>query len=93
MKGKVVLITGANAGIGKATAMELAQRGARVVLAARNPQKGASARDEIKAKTGNENVDLLLADLTSFAAVRRLAGQFKEKYERLDILINNAGLV
>jgi NAD(P)-dependent dehydrogenase (short-subunit alcohol dehydrogenase family) len=92
MKDKVVMITGANSGIGKATATELAKRGATVVMVARNPQKGEAAISEIKKETSNDSVDLLLADLSSLQSVRQLASQFQTKYSKLHVLINNAGL-
>ncbi len=88
-----ILITGANSGIGKAAATELARRGAHVVLTARDPRRGEAARDEVRAKSGNPNVDLLLADFTSLDEVRRLAKEVNERLPRLDVLINNAGLM
>ncbi len=91
MKGKVILITGATNGIGKATATELARLGATVVITARDLAKGHATLEEIRSKTGNSKLDLLLADLSSQAEVRRLAAEFKTKYSRLDVLINNAG--
>lgn len=93
MQGKVVLITGANAGIGKATAMELARKGATVVVGARSREKAEHAQAEIKKKTGNENIDVLLGDLASFSSVRDMANDFLGRYDRLDVLINNAGLI
>ena len=92
MRGKVCLITGANRGIGKATALALARMGATVVMAARDPDLGAAARSEVIETTGNENVYLLIADLASMAQVRQLAADFQERYSRLHVLINNAGL-
>lgn len=88
-----VLITGANSGIGKAAATELARRGAHVVLTARDRRRGEVARDEVRAKSGNPKVDLLLADFTSLDEVRRLAAEASERLPRLDVLINNAGLM
>jgi NAD(P)-dependent dehydrogenase (short-subunit alcohol dehydrogenase family) len=92
MRGKVYLVTGANSGIGKATAQGLARRGATVVMVCRDEQRGRAAREEIVERSGNPWVDLLLADLASQAAVRHLAEEFKAKYSRLHVLINNAGL-
>lgn len=89
--GKTVLITGATNGIGKAAATELARMGATVVITARDLHKGQATLEEIRSKTGNSNLDLLVADLSSQAEVRRLAAEFKAKYSRLDVLINNAG--
>ena len=89
--GKVCIVTGGNSGIGKATAIRLAQRGGSVVIVARNEERGPAAQAEVKAKSRNENVDLMLADLSSFKSVRTLAGSFKAKYGKLDVLVNNAG--
>lgn len=91
MKDKICLITGATSGIGKATAQALAEQGATVVLVARNPDKGAATVAEIKAATGNPNVDVLVADLSSQTSIRDLADAFRQKYDRLHVLINNAG--
>ncbi len=91
MKGNVVLVTGATDGIGKVTALELARMGATVVVAGRNPEKGGRVVSEIIAETGNNNVELMLADLSSMAEVKKLADTFKRKYDRLDVLVNNAG--
>ena len=93
MKGKICLITGGTNGIGKVTAQELARMGTTVVIVGRNAEKTAQVVAEIRAITGNENVDMLLADLSSQQAIRQLASEFKSKYARLDILINNAGAV
>ena len=89
---KVCLITGATSGIGKATAMGLATLGVSVVMVGRDHGKGEAALAEIKEKSTNASVDLMLADLSSQQQIRRLAGEFKEAYPRLDVLINNAGL-
>lgn len=91
MAGKVCLVTGANSGIGKVTALELARAGATVVMVCRNPSKGSAAQREIRQRSGNETVDLLLADLSSLQAVRQLATDFQQKYQQLHVLINNAG--
>src|SRR5215204_6199626 len=89
---KVCLITGATSGIGKATAMGLANMGASVVMVGRDQGKGEAVMAEIKEKSTNASVDLMLADLSSQQEIHRLAGEFKEAYPRLDVLINNAGL-
>jgi len=91
MQGKVCLVTGATAGIGQATAKLLAQRGATVVGVGRNPAKNEFSTTMIKEQTGNPSVEYLLADLSSQKEIRNLAQQFQKKYDRLDILINNAG--
>src|SRR5712692_6038491 len=91
MSGKICIVTGANSGIGKETALGLAQMGARVVMACRNAEKGIAALEEIRRESGSSQVDLLIADMSSQASVRVLAEQIQRKYPRLDVLINNAG--
>ena len=93
MGGKVVLITGGTSGIGKAAATALAAMGAKVVVTGRNVEKGQRAVEDIKHESGREDVSLMVADLTVQAEVRRLAGEFEERHERLDVLVNNAGVV
>src|SRR2546427_6459967 len=92
MKDKIVMITGANSGIGKAASLALANMGATVVMAARNKERGEAARVEIIRESGNSSVDLLIADLSSLESVRQLAIEFQKKYSKLHVLINNAGL-
>jgi len=91
MQGKVCIVTGANSGIGKATALGLAQMGATIVMVSRNQVKGEEAQNEIKEKSGNDAVDLMLADLSSQASIRQLAENFQQHYQQLHVLINNAG--
>ena len=91
MQGKVCLITGGTNGIGKSTAQALAGMGATVVITGRNAAKTARVVAEIRAASGSQNVDSLLADLSSQLEVRRLAGEFRQKYQRLHVLVNNAG--
>jgi retinol dehydrogenase 14 len=93
MGGTTVLITGGTSGIGKATAVAMAAMGANVVVVGRNQERGGAAVEEIKAQSHNESVELMLADLSVQAEVRRLAEEFLERYDRLDVLVNNAGLV
>ena len=93
MQGKVCLITGANSGLGKATALGLANMGATVVLVCRDQSRGEAAQAEIKAQSGNESVDLLLADLASQTSIRQLADEVKARYPRLHVLVNNAGVM
>ena len=89
----ICLITGATDGVGKVTATELARNGYAVVLAARNEAKEATVAKEIVTSTGNRDVDYLIADLGSLAQLRRLAETFMVRYPRLDVLINNAGII
>ena len=91
MQGKTVLITGANCGIGKATAAGLAQLGARVIITSRDLQRGKQAAADILHSTG-QTVDLLQLDLGSFDSIRQCARQLLDNYASLDVLINNAGL-
>ncbi len=91
MTGKVVLVTGGTAGIGEVAARELARQGARVVIVGRNPQKTATVADQIKSQSGNPAVEYLLGDLSLKSEVRRVASEFKQRYDRLDVLLNNAG--
>ena len=92
MKNKVVLITGANRGIGKATAIALAKLGATVVIGCRNEKKGLEAVRDIRRASNNPEVDLLLIDLASQRSVREAVEEFKNRYYHLDVLINNAGV-
>lgn len=89
---QVILITGSTDGLGKATALELASRGARVLLNGRDRPRGQAALEEIRQASGNPAVDLCLADLSSQRQVRALAGEVLQKYNRLDALVNNAGV-
>jgi NAD(P)-dependent dehydrogenase (short-subunit alcohol dehydrogenase family) len=93
MQGKVCIVTGANSGIGKATTLGLAQMGATVVMVCRDQTKGEDAQNEIKTKSGNDAVHLMLADLSSQASIRQLAENFQQHYKQLHVLINNAGVV
>jgi NAD(P)-dependent dehydrogenase (short-subunit alcohol dehydrogenase family) len=86
------MVTGANRGIGKSIAIGLAQGGATVVMICRDRQNGAKAQAEIRAATGNQDIDLMIADLASLESVRQLASKYQEVYPRLDVLINNAGV-
>jgi NAD(P)-dependent dehydrogenase (short-subunit alcohol dehydrogenase family) len=93
MEGKICMITGANSGIGKATAMGLAKMNATVVIVCRNKERGEPALKEIIEKTGNNKVDLFLCNLSSLESIRNLATEFKNKYQNLHVLINNAGVM
>jgi NAD(P)-dependent dehydrogenase (short-subunit alcohol dehydrogenase family) len=87
----VVMVTGATNGIGFESAKALAAMGTTIVGVGRNPQKCADAASQIKTATGNAKVEFLVADLAVQAQVRQLAATFKQKYNRLDVLLNNAG--
>jgi NAD(P)-dependent dehydrogenase (short-subunit alcohol dehydrogenase family) len=89
---KTALITGATSGIGKATAFELARAKLNLVLLARNAEQGKQVVAEIKEKTQNPNIELLIADLSSQAEIRNAAKQFLQAHSKLHILINNAGV-
>jgi len=91
--GKTVLVTGATAGIGEVTAVELARRGASVIVVGRSPQKLDATVAKIREETGKDAADALLADLTSQSQVRRLAEQVRARHPRLDVLLNNAGAI
>ena len=92
LKGKIIIITGANSGIGKATAMGLAKLGGTVVMLCRDQSRGEAARSEIISESGNESVDLLIADLSSQQSIHQFVNDFKKKYSKLHVLINNAGV-
>jgi len=92
MKGKVCLITGANGGLGKATAASLASLGAHCVLFCRDKVKGQEALEEIKKSSGNDAVELLLGDLSSLKSIRTAVIEFQQNHQQLDVLINNAAV-
>jgi NAD(P)-dependent dehydrogenase (short-subunit alcohol dehydrogenase family) len=92
LEGKTCIVTGANSGMGKETALALAGMKATVVMVCRNKDKGEAARREIADKSGNESVDLLLSDLSSLAEVRTLAAEIRNRYAKLHVLVNNAGV-
>ncbi len=93
LQDKIILVTGATSGIGEVTARELAQQGAHIIILARNEQKAQRTQQAIIAATGNERVDIMLADLSVLQQVRDVAAQIQAKYPHLDVLINNAGLM
>ncbi|XP_076022178.1 dehydrogenase/reductase SDR family member 13-like [Genypterus blacodes] len=93
MAGKTIIITGGNSGIGKVTALLLARKGARVILACRNRHKAEAAINEIKQVTGSTDLLFMQLDLASLKSVRCFAETFLKTETRLDLLINNAGLV
>jgi len=91
MDGKICIITGANSGVGKVSALEIAKMGASIVMVCRNPEKGKVALAEIKEKSGNDSVNLMICDLSSLESVRKFAAEFKNKHDKLHVLMNNAG--
>ncbi|KAK0054882.1 retinol dehydrogenase 12 [Biomphalaria pfeifferi] len=93
LDGKTVLITGANTGIGKETAKEMARRGGRVIMACRDLDKANQAKDEIIKETENHKIFVHKLDLASFKSIREFCKTFNATEERLDILINNAGIM
>ncbi len=93
MQGKIVVITGASDGIGLETACGLAAKGSDLALVCRSSERGEGARRTVLGRTPDARVDLFLADLSSQAQVRRLAGELARRYERVDVLINNAAAV
>lgn len=90
---KIILITGGTAGIGKETVKKLASIGAAVVFSTRDKEKGEEVKREIIKETNNNNVDYLVCDLASLSSVRACAKEFEERWTRLDVLINNAGVL
>ena len=93
MEGKICIVTGANSGIGKATAIGLAKMNATVVMLCRSKERGEEAKKEIIELTGNNNVDLFICDLSSQKEIRDFVTEFKSKYQNLNVLINNAGVM
>jgi len=91
MNDKVVIVTGANAGIGRATTQKLAEMDAHVVMVCRNKKKGEKALQEIQKKTQNKNLDLMICDFASLKSINNFAKDFKKRYNHLDVLINNHG--
>jgi len=91
MERKTILITGASDGVGKETARTLAKQGHTVIIHGRNKQKLQAVYEEIKTETGNSNIEMFTADFLSLAEVKRFADKIKQKYDQLDVLINNAG--
>lgn len=93
LSGKVIIVTGANSGIGYEAAKEFARKGARTVLACRSMEKAQAALDQIKQEIPGASAEIMQLDLASLASVREFAEAFKSRYDRLDILVNNAGIM
>src|SRR5829696_2503840 len=89
----VILVTGATDGLGKRVARDLALKGATVLLHGRDPERGEAAVREIREETSNDKLHYYLADLSSLKQVRRLAGEVRADHDRLDVLVNNAGVL
>ena len=93
LKGKVAIVTGGNAGLGFQSAMVLAQAGCRVIIGCRSNKKGLLAKERLQHLVPNADLENLPLDLTDFSSVRQFAYTVLEQYDRLDILLNNAGVV
>jgi NAD(P)-dependent dehydrogenase (short-subunit alcohol dehydrogenase family) len=93
LSGKVIVVTGANSGIGFEAAKEFARKGAQVILACRNMEKAQAALDELKAELPHAQAEIMQLDLASQASVHHFANEFLSRYDRLDILVNNAGIM
>ncbi len=91
MNDKICIVTGATSGMGEMTARALAQMGATVIVVGRNPEKSAATVNQIKQQSGNPAIEFMLADLSSQKDIHQLAERFKNCYQRLDVLVNNAG--
>lgn len=92
LRGQIIVITGANQGIGKETVRGLAKTGANIILACRDKAKTIGTIDEIRTETKDSNLEFMQLDLSDLKSVRTFADEFKSKYQKLDILINNAGI-
>ena len=93
MEKKIILITGSTDGIGKITVTKLAQMGHQVIIHGRNREKAEKVKLQIIEESGNKDIDILIADLLSLSDIKKAANDFKAKYGRLDVLINNAGAI
>jgi NAD(P)-dependent dehydrogenase (short-subunit alcohol dehydrogenase family) len=93
MAGKVVVITGGNTGIGKEAAVGLASMGARVVITSRNEDRGRAARDEVAERSGYADAQVMPLDLASFRSIRSFAADVLDRFDQIDVLVDNAGLI
>jgi retinol dehydrogenase-14 len=92
LRGRVVMVTGANAGMGKEISLGLARLGATLMMVSRDRGRGEAARADVEEKTGNRQVELLVADLSSQQSIRQLVKEFEGRHPRLHVLVNNAGM-
>jgi len=92
MKGKIIFISGSTDGIGKQAALELAKLGAHVIIHGRNEDKIKKTLDFIRLQTENENIDSILADMSSFKQIKAMSEELHKRYEKIDVLVNNAGV-
>jgi NAD(P)-dependent dehydrogenase (short-subunit alcohol dehydrogenase family) len=92
LHGKIVMVTGANAGIGKEISLGLAGLGANLVMVSRDRARGEAAWADVETKTGNRDIELLVADLSSQQSIRQLVKEFAARHDRLHVLVNNAGM-
>jgi len=90
MNKKVCVITGANSGIGKAAAIQIAQQGHQVIMACRNPERGEAALQDVRKESDNHGVELMIVDMSLKSSIKAFAAEFLAKYEVLDVLIQNA---
>ena len=93
LSGKVIIVTGGNSGIGFEAAKELARKGAQTILACRNMEKAQAAFEKIQFEIPESRVEIMELDLVNLESVRIFSDQFKSKYDRLDVLLNNAGIM
>ena len=93
LNGKLAIITGSNTGIGYETALDFAQRGAHVIMACRDMKKAEKAAQNIINLTGNKKVEVEYLDLSDLDTVRSFASKILSKYDKLDLLVNNAGIM
>ena len=93
LTGKVAIVTGGNSGLGFESSLELARKGATVIMASRNLSKGRAAVDRIDTELGTKNVDLMKLDLSDQESIKQFVNAFNQKYDQLDILLNNAGIM
>ena len=93
LTGKVIIVTGANSGLGYEDAKEFARKGAKIILACRNMEKANKALSKIQAKIPEAQAEIIQLDLGSIDSIKKFAAEFKEKHDRLDILVNNAGIL